>query len=171
MLLVAALSCYTAGQPPGSSRAPAPGYVLLITCPAASYTTSRLPNSTHLSADFSSSMCSLCDSLQAGIGPYWGYLPSIWRNSSQGPAANELAGKCQAGTASKTSQLCQAGGNAGSSGGCMRSAVQGLGQAARGLRVGGGVLNPGCTPIIPAHGLQMASLTRSLAGVQVCLSL
>lgn len=109
----------------------------------------------------------LCDTLQASIGPFWGSLPSIWRKAAADPAAAKAASKCQAGAAIKAGQLSQPGGNAGSSGSGMRSAGQGSGQATRGFKAGAGVLNPVPAPIIPAHGLQMASHTRSLAGVQV----
>jgi len=149
-----------AGMPAGSSRTPEPGYVLLITCPAAACSTSRQPGSLSLLADFSSSMGPLCDALQAGIGPHWGSLPSLWRKAAA------------AGTAGSTKLTAFANG----SGGHSRSAAgSSAGQPGRRLNT-----LPGCAdmqhpggkqpwqaPVMPAHGLHMSSHTRSLAGIQV----
>lgn len=150
--------CLT-GQPPGSSRAPEPGYVLLITCPAAAC---RQGDGLQLVAEFSSSMRPLCSLLQDTIGPHWGSLPSIWHKAAA--AAADDNGK-HAGLAANSS---------GSGGRSRAEAGAELPQEARSRAASGGASSrqPGRllmrqAPVMPAHGLQMASLTRSLACMQV----
>lgn len=145
--------------------------MLLIACPEACFTTSRQPSTSQLITDFSSSMDPLCEALQGGLGPCWGSLPSAWRKAAAGPTAGRSEGVHAApATAAAAGQGCAGGG----SGGRLAAAQQ---TSARGSRAAAGMfLHPSGSqpcrgaPLMPAHGLQMASCTRSLAGVQVCVS-
>lgn len=177
-----------------SSRTPEPGYVLLITCPTACCTTSRQPggntsgssassSSVQLYADFSGAMGPLCEALQAAVGPHWGFLPSIWAKAAAHTSTSGGGLSGAAGSATRPAGVPGARGPAvgivrprhaagsdgigGSAGGRRHAAGQGLLESlASGGSAGAaaGLASSGC---MPAHGLQMASHTRSLAAVQV----
>jgi hypothetical protein len=177
------MQCPAGQQAPSSSRTPQPGYVLLIMCPAASCQTSRQPGSTSLVADFSSSMGTLCEVLQAALGPHWGSLPSLWRKAAAAGTAQQAAGATAtaalAPQAAKAAGVARpagfrAGSNGGGSGGWRAAMVSSGGHVGKSGESAEGVVAPpagGNTPwatsFMPAHGLQMASQTRSLATLQV----
>lgn len=144
-----------------AARTPEPGYVLLIHCPAAACAVVGRA-AEKLEVDLSSSMTVLCELLQEALGSAWGSMPSAWRalvnkyskEQCSEPAARKApvphqhtlqTGQIQAlkhkpsSTAVRYSM-------------CPDPPQQGQLQQSQ---------------LIPVHGLQMSSSTRSLAGMQV----
>jgi hypothetical protein len=110
--------------------------------------------------------------LQAVLGPVWGSAPSLWRKAAAAGKAAAAAGGT-AGTAAGVTAGRQRGHRAGSSGSGTTAAGQDARQAGR-VRPLGGVADPSMVQnpgaglralaqlLVPAHGLQVASHTRSL---------
>jgi hypothetical protein len=142
-----------AGAVPGSSRHPEPSYVLLITCPAAAVTITRLHGCSQGAEFPSSSLAPLTQQLGAALGAVWGSMPPGWTAAVRHSGSNNGTDACAGST---------------------RTASQG-GRSAVCFSRGGGTAAwlPHQQPhqrnmLLPVHGLSMNSKTRSLAGMQVC---
>jgi hypothetical protein len=152
-----------------SMKAAEPGYVLLLTCPSAAVLlTQRAGNAGQAQADFSPSMQQLLQILQAAIGRVWGSMPSAWRGAA---ASAGGSGKSRGSGGSSRGRSRHSGSAA-----VPEDAAATLqqGQAAR--QQPQEQQQQHCSKpagLLPVHGLQLSSRTRSLAasmtGAQVRL--
>lgn len=166
----------------GSCKAMEPGYILLITCPETSYTTSRQATSLTVTTDFTSSMHTLCGLLEATLGQIWGSLPSAW---SKVAAAAVGAPAFPKGPEPSSAPTARSGGKARTTQPASIHAVDtggpddGLFSNSLSVTRQAGLLQAyNCaqghdtgfhaTGRLPSHGLQITSNTRSLAAIQVC---
>jgi hypothetical protein len=148
-----------------SMKAAEPGYVLLISCPdSAVLLTQRGGTAGQAQADFNPSMQQLLQLLQAAIGPAWGSMPSAWR----GAAASE-GGRGSGGSRARRRQ-------SGTAAAAPDDAGAALQQGQTTQQHGQEQQQQFCSKpaaLLPGHGLQLSSRTRSLAasiaGAQVRL--
>lgn len=138
-----------------STRTPEPGYVLLLSCPiAAVNVVGRVAG--RLEIESSSSMSELCAVLQEGLGAAWGSMPSVWKASARKGANN--GPEARSGTAIAALGHASANGRG--------SKRRDSDQATQYQRQQGDKQQQ--QVVMPVHGLQMSSRSRSLAGMQVC---
>jgi hypothetical protein len=151
-----------------SMKAAEPGYVLLISCPASAVLLTQLGGTAgQAQADFNPSMQQLLQLLQAAIAPAWGSMPSAWRGAAaSGGGRSSGRGSGGSRDPSRRPGTAAAPDDAGAALQQRQPAQQhGLEQQQQFCS------KPAA--LLPGHGLQLSSRTRSLAasiaGTQVRL--
>jgi hypothetical protein len=136
-----------------------PGYVLLITCPASAVLlTQRGGTAGQAQADFNPSMQQLLQLLQAAIGPAWGSMPSAWRGAAaSGGGRSSGTGSGGSRTRHRRSGTVAAAPDDAGAELQQRHATQQHGQEQQQQ------LCSKPAALLPVHGLQLSSRTRSLA--------
>lgn len=136
-----------------AARTPEPGYVLFISCPAAAVNVvGRLAG--RLEVDLRSNMGQVCAVLQEGLGATWGSMPSAWRAVAKKDSTEEDGPNASAASGRAAQQRTD-------------SRHRRSGQAEQPFRQSQLQQPPKQQLVLPVHGLQMSSKTRSLASMQV----